>query len=489
VKQSAADPLPTVAPPAVGRLPGATASRAETVDAAPAARRPGLTPISLFLTLLVAYVFSQIQFVLILVLTAIVFATLIERPVLFLERKRLPRGAGIIVVYATIIASLTLLFVALSPAIRTQAAAFRDEAPDQLRELQLAWSASGNPILDGPGQDLLGRAIELVENPERLPAFPQSAAIDLLTGVGGGVIGALTILVIAFYYLMEKSWLRRLILLELTPANRPRVSRIWDSVESKVGDWLRGQLLLCLIIGVTATIGYGLLGIRFWPLLGLWAGLTEIIPIVGPWLGGVPAVIIAMTQSFNQTLLVIGFIGLLQLLENTVLVPRVMRGAVGLTPLTVFVAILAGTQLLGIIGALLAIPVAAAVQVVLSDYLAARREARRSSATPQFGWRWMRGPAATPAQPESAHNGGAADSPPRDLGYTPATAAPSSDLEQGPADPPATGWSSELLARMAVADQDLAAIDPQPASVAQSPRSAVWSDGEDDPPRAEGQPN
>ena len=75
-------------------------------------------------------------------------------------------------------------------------------------------------------------------------------------------------LIISFYYLMEKSWIRQIVLMNMAPERRIRVSRIWDEVEQKVGDWLRGQLLLCLLIGIPATIGYGLMGINFWPLLG-----------------------------------------------------------------------------------------------------------------------------------------------------------------------------------------------------------------------------
>ena len=165
-------------------------------------------------------------------------------------------------------------------------------------------------------------------------------------------------------------------------------------------DWLRGQLTLCLVIGVTATIGYAVMGIQFWPLLGLWAGITEIIPILGPWLGGIPAVIIALTQGWEKALLVIGFVVLLQLTENAVLVPRVMRGAVGLTPLTVFIAILVGTEFAGIAGALLAIPIAAVIQVMLSHYTEARREAKLAGLSALPGWRWMR---ARSRRPRSRH--------------------------------------------------------------------------------------
>jgi hypothetical protein len=108
---------------------------------------------------------------------------------------------------------------------------------------------------------------------------------------------------------------------------------------------------------------------------------------VGPWIGGVPAVIVALTMGWDKALMVAGVIVAMQSLENWFLVPRVMRGAVGLTPLSVFIAILAGTQFMGVTGAVLAIPIAAAVQVILTDYFAAQKLKREPQA--QSGWRWM----------------------------------------------------------------------------------------------------
>jgi hypothetical protein len=107
-------------------------------------------------------------------------------------------------------------------------------------------------------------------------------------------------------------------------------------------------------------------------------------------LGGVPAVVIAMTDSWQKALLAAAFVVALQSMENWVLVPRVMRGAVGLTPLTVLVAILSGTAFMNVVGAFLAIPIAAVVQVLISDYLRSRREANRLPEPQGTGWRWMR---------------------------------------------------------------------------------------------------
>jgi predicted PurR-regulated permease PerM len=257
----------------------------------------GMTPLSMLVVLIVAYVLLQIQFVLVLVLMALVFATVIQKPVDHLEQLRLPRPLAILLVYISIIAALAVLFTGLAPAIREQSQLFRVQAPVSLDSLRDTWAASSNALLNGLGQQLLGRAIAFITSPaSQNVTVPQGAALGILTGIGGGVVGVLTVLVIAFYYLMERQWIRRLALSSSPPATRVRVIKIWDEVEQKVGDWLRGQLTLCLVIGVTATVGYGIMGISFWPLLGLWAGITEIIPILGPWLGGIPAVIIALTQ-------------------------------------------------------------------------------------------------------------------------------------------------------------------------------------------------
>jgi predicted PurR-regulated permease PerM len=120
--------------------------------------------------------------------------------------------------------------------------------------------------------------------------------------------------------------------------------------------------------------GYFLIGLDFWLALGIWAGLTEIIPFIGPVLGGAAATIIALTVSWEKALIVVLFVIALQQLEGAFLVPRVMRNAVGMTPLTVILAVLVGATLAGPIGAVLAIPVGAAVQVLVQDMLRNRAD-------------------------------------------------------------------------------------------------------------------
>jgi len=352
--------------------------------------RPGLTPVSLFLILLLFWIVTQVQLVLVLGLLALLFGTILEGPVRFFQDRKFPRPAAILAVYIIIIGALVLLVVAIMPSIADQVAEFSDDVPGQLRGLQDDWRTSDNGLLSGFGVDMLERVIETVEGDQEVAVSQDTfnRAIPLLTSITGGLVSTVTLLVMTFYYLLEKRLLRGLILDTMTPRFRSRVDSLWTEVENKVGSWMRGQLLLCLIIGVIATVAYGIIGLDFWPLLGLWAGITEIVPIIGPWIGGIPAVLIALTMSWElaiiTTLIIVG----MQSLENWILVPRVMRGAVGLTPLTVFVAILAGTQLMGFVGAVLAIPIAATIQVILTDFLE-RRASRDERLTARSGWRWM----------------------------------------------------------------------------------------------------
>lgn len=351
-------------------------------------RRQGLTPVSLFLVLLMFWIVTQIQIVLVLGLLALLIGTILDGPISWLEKRHVPRPAAIAMVYAVIIGGLTLLIFAIVPVVGSQADTFRQEVPAKIEQLRQDWLASSNPILNGVGADALKQGQDFLDKPAT-GVSPDTAqrVLPFVMSIGMGLVSAISLLVITFYYLLEKSLIRELIIGKIPERSQGRVNRIWGDVESKVGGWMRGQLLLCFIIGALATISYGIIALPFWPLLGLWAGITEILPIVGPWIGGVPAVILAMTVGWDKAIITAAIIIGMQSLENWFLVPRVMRGAVGLSPLAVFLAILAGQQFMGFVGAVLAIPIAAAIQVILTDWLNSRRDA--DEPPPLSGWRWM----------------------------------------------------------------------------------------------------
>jgi predicted PurR-regulated permease PerM len=157
-------------------------------------------------------------------------------------------------------------------------------------------------------------------------------------------------------------------LLQLFPRRR-RASAAAASraISLKVSAWLGGQLLLGGIIGATSAIGLWLLGVPFFYVLALIAGVGELIPVVGPILAAIPAVAVAATVSFNKALIVIVFFVVQQQIENHVLVPKIMERQVGVSAVTVIIALLIGGSLQGILGALLAVPTAAILQVVFME--------------------------------------------------------------------------------------------------------------------------
>jgi len=138
----------------------------------------------------------------------------------------------------------------------------------------------------------------------------------------------------------------------------------------KVSAWLGGQLLLALIIGLTSALGLGLMGVPYFYVLALISAVGEMIPMVGPILSAIPAILVAVTVSPGLAVSVAIFFVVQQQLENTVLVPKIMGRQVGLSAVTVIVALGVGGELLGVAGAILAVPTAAIIQVLFQELVA-----------------------------------------------------------------------------------------------------------------------
>ena len=191
-----------------------------------------------------------------------------------------------------------------------------------------------------------------------------------IADVAGGIFGVFTILILTFYLLVD-SWNLREQALRLFPrAHRARVDAASRDVMGKVSAWLGGQLLLAAVLGTSSAIGLWALGIPFFYVLALLAAVGEIIPIVGAILSAIPALAVAATISGQKTLFVLIFFVVQHQLENHVLVPKIMSRQVGVSPVTVIVALLIGASLLGIVGAILAVPTAAILQVVAAELMA-----------------------------------------------------------------------------------------------------------------------
>ena len=293
---------------------------------------------------------------------------LIERQqVLPIGSRRFPRWLAILVLYLGILGSFALVASLVFPPLVDQGQQLWNEKDEMFEKAQQFLIAKG----------LLREQLTFQQAVERAPGAGGSEAIgrtvfSAIRGVGGGILGLLTILILTFYLLVDAGTLR-LFLLQLFPArNRARVDAVTRAITTKVSAWLGGQLFLAGIIGTTSAVGLWLLGIPFFYVLALISGIGELIPIVGPVLAAIPAIAVAATVSLKKVLLVVIFFVVQQQIENHVLVPKVMSRQVGVSAVTVITALLIGGKLLGIPGAILAVPTAAILQVLFTEWMNSR---------------------------------------------------------------------------------------------------------------------
>jgi predicted PurR-regulated permease PerM len=302
--------------------------------------------------------------VLILLFVAVLLASALE-PVVGTLRDRLPLGRAwtILVVYlAFFITVLAFAFIVV-PAAVTQAQQIVAELPaffDQAR----AWAADLRPAALSTSVTALIDSVASIFAPA--PPPDPDEVVEVGTAVAEAAVSLATLLTIVFFWLVEHARLQRYSLAFLPAERRAGARDAWNEIETRLGLWVRGQLILMTAIGVASGVAYFVLGVPGALLLGLIAGLTEAIPIIGPLLGAIPAILVAATVSPELAVVVAGVYLVLQVVEGSVLVPLVMRNTIGISPLLVLVSLLIGGAVGGLVGAFLAVPIAASIEIVLS---------------------------------------------------------------------------------------------------------------------------
>lgn len=291
---------------------------------------------------------------------------LIERQRLLpVGSRRFPRWLAILVLYVFIIGTFVGIGMMIFPPLIDQAQAFWEQKEEMFEQ--------GQRFLRERGW-LRGEQITLEQAVERAPKAAGgtdavATVFGAVRGVLGGILGFLTILIVTFYLLVDSWSLHQTILRLFPPGDRARVDAITRAITVKVSAWLGGQLFLAGVIGTTSVIGLYLLGIPYFYVLALISAVGELIPVVGPLMAAIPAIAVAGTVSYQKVVMVIIFFVVQQQFENHVLVPKVMSRQVGVRAVTIIVALLIGAKLLGIVGALLAVPTAAILQVLFTEVM------------------------------------------------------------------------------------------------------------------------
>ncbi len=334
-------------------------------------------PISVFVKVLVVagvvYFTYQVLDVLAVVFVAVVLATALEPAVAWLHRNRIPRALSVLILYLAIFLALSLVVVLLVPALVTELGQLARQFPFYYAKL-----LSSVSHLEGVPNDASGSLQQAMQSVSSGLAGATTSLVGTLAEVFGGFVQFILMLVVAFYLVVDEYGVRRF-LSSVTPVGKQAyVVELMHRIQQKLGAWLRGLLLLMAIIGLMTYLGlstlngFGVISLEYVLVLALWAGLTEAVPYVGPIMGAVPAVLLALAISPLQALVVLGLYLVIQQLENNLIVPMVMKRTLGLNPVVSIVAVLLGAKLGGVMGAIVAIPLATAVAVFLSDYFADR---------------------------------------------------------------------------------------------------------------------
>ena len=301
--------------------------------------------------------------IIVLLFISLIFAATLGPSINWLERKKIPRGIGIMLIYVVALFILSMVIVMLIPPITQEIDQLAATFPIYYeRFLQLFGSISMETNMSQTLQN------NLREVGQTLSSYT-GGVVNTVSGIFGSLTTFFLVLVLTFYFSVRKDGLKNFIH-AVTPAKYQKYTiQTFIRIQDKLGLWLRGQILLSLIIFVVTWIGLLILGVKYSLVLALIAGITEVIPFIGPLIGAVPAVFLAFLQSPIKALFVVILYLVIQQLEGNIIVPKVMQKAVGLNPIVVIVVILLGAKLAGVLGALLSIPVTVAIMTIAGDWL------------------------------------------------------------------------------------------------------------------------
>lgn len=302
--------------------------------------------------------------VLVLMFVAVILAAGLQPIVSWLRGYlRIGRGAAILLVYGMFLAIVIGFALVVVPAAVDQIGDAVGALPPFLEQAR-DWAGTLRPaIVARTVTSVITVAARSLPQTDVPPAGEEVVAVGI--SIAAAVMSILTLLTVVYFWLTEHARLQRYALAFVPPDRRARARDVWNTAETRLGRWVRGQLILMATIGIGTAVAYTLLGVPSALLLGLITALAEAIPIIGPLLGAIPAVIVALTVSPQLALAVVGVYVVLQLIEGNVLVPIVMRNTVGISPFLVLFSVLAGAAAGGFVGALLAVPIAATVEVLI----------------------------------------------------------------------------------------------------------------------------
>jgi predicted PurR-regulated permease PerM len=324
--------------------------------------------VCVFLTFWLLY---RLQTLVLFMFIAIVIGTAIRPGVDRLQRYGMSRTTGIIIIYVLMIAFLGGFLALLLPLIADQATEFSRQVPHYYSEFRAAIINSDNRLLQNIGYRIPQKlSLFLGKDPTAEGLLNQVTQTVFYANLAvKGILSILAVFLLAYYWTQESNQVIRTLIRLIPLEKRHTVEQFMYDADRMIGGYIRGQGILCLAVGVAAFISYTLIGLPYTLVLAVIAGLMELIPIFGPALGAVPALLAALSTDPQKAIWVLVVTAIIQAAESMWLVPRVMKNSMGVNPIIILLSLVSFSAVFGFAGALLALPLAAMIQLILNRIL------------------------------------------------------------------------------------------------------------------------
>ena len=337
--------------------------------------RVAITPGTIVTALFVivgAYVLWFLRDIVVLVLTAIIIASAIEPGIVFFIRYRVPRFVSALLMYVLVFGSVFAFLYFFFPPIIVDTANFLSAAPRYLDALNVSTSfpsIANSANLISSSQGGVQSFVQTLLSLQSVFLASSGGVLQLLVTFFGGIFSLGLVIVLSFYFALQDTGVDDFLRLIMPVAYENYSVDLWKRAQKKIGLWMQGQILLSVIVGVLVYLGLLIIGIPYALLLSVFTAIAETIPIFGSLIAGAAAVAVGYSDGgVAIAAIVLGLFIVVNQFESNLIYPLIVKKVVGVPPLLVIVAIIAGYTLDGFLGALLAVPIAAVALEFISDF-------------------------------------------------------------------------------------------------------------------------
>lgn len=320
--------------------------------------------------LLVIYFLFLVRVILPPFILALILTYLLNPFVTHIESKGFNRSFSILIVYASVLTGVSLVALYAFPVIAKEIENFSRMIPSLTIQLQQTITGFYENYQRIQIPDSLRQVIdETINNIEQVLISSLDNLADRMLGLFSGLVIILLAPILSFYILKDKNSINERIMGLFPISLRKEVSYLWKDVDRVLTKFIRGHLFIALLVGIMTAIGLTVVDLRFAILLGIVAGIFDLIPYFGPVIGAIPAILIAILDSKIKVLYVLLLMVVVQQIESNILSPKILGESVGLHPLTVIFVVFAGGHLFGLLGLLMAVPITAVGRIIINYWV------------------------------------------------------------------------------------------------------------------------